>query len=368
MQLLMVGFFSSMLATLFALRFSHLYMRHAGDPISGVQKVHAQPVPRIGGVPIFVALICAGLWLMHLRPELSRYFWLLIAVSLPAFLGGLVEDITKQVRPRYRLLLTMAAAALGFWLLNAGLVRADVPGLDNLLAHWWFALFLTATLVAGVTNAINIIDGFNGLAAMVSIMILAAIAYTAFRVNDLLVLHMALATVGAIGGFLIWNYPRGLIFLGDGGAYLIGFIIGELSVLLVARNAIVSPWFPMLLVIYPVFETLFSVYRRVVLRGSSPASPDGLHLHMLVYKRLVAWAAGEVEARHAVKRNARTSPYLWVLSSLSVAPAIVFYNNTALLIVSCAAFALIYVWLYWSIVKFKTPALISRRARQLKSD
>lgn len=187
--------------------------------------------------------------------------------------------------------------------------------------------------------------------------------YVAFILGDSLLWMLSFATIGSILGFFVWNYPRGLIFLGDGGAYLIGFLIGEISVLLVARHQEVSPWFPLLLVIYPVFETLFSIYRRKFIKGVSPGMPDALHLHTLVFRRLVRWAVG-VGSTAQVKQNAATSPYLWILCSMSVFPALFFWRNTVALIVCVLGFATVYVWLYQRIVRFRSPKLLVNRERR----
>ena len=166
---------------------------------------------------------------------------------------------------------------------------------------------------------------------------------------------VSLAAFGAVVGFLLLNYPRGLIFSGDGGAYLLGFFIAEISVLLVARNPRVSPWCPMLLVIYPVFETLFSIYRRKFLQGRAVGRPDALHLHQIVYKRLVRWMVGSKEAHHVTRRNSMTAPYLWTLATLSIAPAMMFWSRTSLLILCILLFITIYLCLYRMIVRFKAP-------------
>ena len=107
--------------------------------------------------------------------------------------------------------------------------------------------------------------------------------------------------LGALLGFLVFNYPSGRIFMGDGGAYLLGFWLGELSVLLVVRNPDVSPWFPIVLLAYPVVETLFSIYRRKFLQGRSAGRPDAMHLHQLIYRRLarVAVAPGNLRGQAA---------------------------------------------------------------------
>lgn len=194
---------------------------------------------------------------------------------------------------------------------------------------------------------------------MVAAMILGALGYVAYMLGDHLLWNVCAASVGAILGFFVWNYPRGMIFLGDGGAYLIGFLIGEVSVLLVSRHPEVSPWFPLLLVIYPVSETLFSVYRRKFLQGVSPGMPDALHLHTLIFKRIVRWAlVGGANKRFS--RNAATSPYLWLLCSISVIPAVLFWQNTWILILSVIFFMAIYVWVYRQIVLFRSSKLIRR--------
>ncbi len=105
---------------------------------------------------------------------------------------------------------------------------------------------------------------------MVAIISLLVIGYAAFKANDLVLASSCLIVIGAIGGFFIWNYPRGLIFLGDGGAYLIGYLIATLSILLVIRNPSVSPWFALLVNAYPIFETLFIIWRRKVHQGKIP--------------------------------------------------------------------------------------------------
>lgn len=363
MPAFLTAFLTSLIVTLLLVRYDHLHSRYSSDhDLGGVQKFHARPVPRIGGIGIFAAMLAVGALLMWLRPVPDMAYWWLMAAALPAFAGGLAEDLTKRVGVLMRLGLTMLAAALGYWWLGSAITRVDVPGLDTLLQMPALALLVTAFAVGGIANAINIIDGYNGLAGVVSAIVFLALAYVGFLVGDLLIWTLAVAMAGAILGFLLWNFPKGLIFLGDGGAYLLGFMIGELAVLLVARHAQVSAWFPVLLLIYPVFETLFSIYRRVILKGNSAGMPDAAHMHQLVYKRLVRWAVGSREARDLTNRNAMTSPYLWLLCSMAVVPAVLFWNNTLVLQICTALFVVTYVWLYRALVRFKAPRwLITRR-------
>jgi UDP-N-acetylmuramyl pentapeptide phosphotransferase/UDP-N-acetylglucosamine-1-phosphate transferase len=210
-------------------------------------------------------------------------------------------------------------------------------------------------VVAGVANAVNIIDGFNGLASMCVVIMLIGLAYVAFAVDDRLIALLALAGVGAVLGFFVWNFPAGLVFLGDGGAYFLGFYLAELAILLLHRNPDVSPMFPLLLCIYPVFETLFSIYRRKWLRGVPVGMPDGAHLHSLIYRRFLRWAAGERSARELTRRNSMTAPYLWMLCSMSVVPAVLWFDSTPIQAGMIVVFGASYVLLYWRIVRFKAP-------------
>ena len=87
----------------------------------------------------------------------------------------------------------------------------------------------------------------------------------------------------------------------------------------------------------------------------SPGLPDASHLHQIIYKRVVRWAVGSTEVESLTQRNAITAPYLWLLSSVAVVPAIIFWNNHIALKICAGLFALTYIWLYWSIVRFRTP-------------
>ena len=336
-----------------ARRHSHLSADH---DFSGPQKFHAKAVPRIGGLGIVIGLVSAAIFLSFSDAPSARLAGLLLICGLPAFAAGLVEDLTKRVSPRIRLVAVAASALLAVLLLDASVTRTGVPGLDTLLTWPAAAALLTIFGVVGFTNSINIIDGFNGLASMCVVIMLGAICYVAFQSGDRLVATLALAGIGAVLGFFMWNFPAGLIFLGDGGAYFLGFFVAEVSILLLARNPDdVSPLFPLLVCIYPVFETLFSIYRRRFLRAVPPTMPDGIHLHSLIYRRMIRWAVGNQNAKALTRRNSMTSPYLWCLCMLSVVPAVLFWDNTAVLAVFLLLFVFTYVALYWRIVRFRAP-------------
>lgn len=365
MTTLVLSFLVSLVVNLLAVR---AVQHRSAWPIVGSaapQDVHVRPAPRIGGLSLFAAATSAFAWAQtqDVPGSDQRAMWCLAIAALPTFLSGLAEDVVRNVSPRRRLVLTVASAALGVWLLDAVLKRTDIPGLDSLIVWYPVAVALTLLAVTGVSNAINIIDGFNGLASMCVLFMLLALAYVAYQVDDSFVYQTALILAGAVLGFFVWNYPAGMIFLGDGGAYFLGFVVAELGVVLIGRNPQVSPLFPLLLCVYPIFETLFSMYRRSVVRGVAAAAPDGIHLHTLIYRRVVRTALTRKGEQRTTALNSMTSPYLWALCLTSVIPSVLWWRNSAIMAMFIGLFAIAYVLLYCRILKFKTPRWLLRRRR-----
>jgi UDP-N-acetylmuramyl pentapeptide phosphotransferase/UDP-N-acetylglucosamine-1-phosphate transferase len=366
MVYLITAFLVSLTVTVMLLRYKNLHSHYTADTdLAGVQKYHVKPVPRVGGMALVVAVLASAVPVAWREPGLLVSFLSIWACALPAFGGGLLEDLTKNASVRLRFLFIGVSGVLVYAVLDARLTHLDIIGVDWLLQFAAVSFVATLVAVTGAANAINIIDGYHGLAAVVSAVIFAGFAYVSFYLDDRLLLVLSVSMIGAILGFLIWNYPSGLIFLGDGGAYFIGYMIGVVSILMLGRHANVSAWFPLLLCFYPVFETLFSIYRKAFLRGTSPAVPDRIHLHMLIYKRVVRWAeVGPGHMRGRTQRNALTSPYLWVLSSMAGAPAILFWQNEPILIGFTVVFAITYVWLYRALVRFRVPKWMIVKKRE----
>lgn len=350
-----LSFVLSFFLTALFIRYRNLHENFSADSdFSSPQKFHTKAVPRIGGLAIFLGLCFAGAIRLFSDNPSAILLFTLLACSIPAFLFGLIEDLTKKISPIARLTACLISAALASFFMGASIDSIDLIWFDPILKYPIPALLLSCIMIAGLTNSYNIIDGFNGLACMVGIITLSAIAYVAFRSNDSALLFLTAATIGSILGFFVWNYPKGLIFLGDGGAYLIGFSIAVLSILVVVRNDSVSPWFAALINIYPIFETIFSIWRKKVIKKMSPGMPDGVHLHMLIYGRVVRWVDPK-NNNALLSNNARTSPFLWVFSSLAVFPAMIWWQNTTALQILTFSFCIFYVYIYRSIVLFKTP-------------
>jgi UDP-GlcNAc:undecaprenyl-phosphate GlcNAc-1-phosphate transferase len=357
-----VGFLVAALAAGFIVRWGRTHAARYGQAMP--QRFHLGDIPRLGGAALLAGMLVS--WSLGLLQAV--YFgdpgslrlggWVggWMAALLPAALGGIVEDLTQRLSVRYRLVLTAASGVLAVWLMGLSLPRLGLPWLD---AAWsampWLSVVIVVLAVTGLPHAFNIIDGYNGLAGMVALIVCLALAHVALQVGDRALAALLISTAAATGGFLVWNYPRGMLFAGDGGAYVWGVVIALASISLVQRNADVSPWFPMLLLIYPVWETIFSIYRKTV-RGVSPGVADALHFHQLIYRRIVRGVFHDDESRRVLMRNNRTSPYLWGFTLLTVVPALLFWSNTLLLMAFCVLFVVSYVLAYLAIVRFKVPS------------
>lgn len=357
----------SMLACAFLIRSGRRIARRYG--LDMPQRFHAGHVPRLGGAAMMLSCTVGWFWMVVGEPYLGVAIGIsqpflpalgLWVVTMIAVAPGIAEDVLHCLKPKWRLAASLAAGVAGAWLLGLRIDSLDVAWLQPLWA--WvpgLGVLFAVFAITGLPHAFNLIDGYNGLASIVAIICCLALAYVSLQVGDRELAAVVLTLAGATAGFLLWNYPRGLIFAGDGGAYLWGVVIAVGAIQLVQRHAQVSPWFPMLLLIYPVWETLFSTYRKLV-RGQSPGLADALHFHQLIYRRIVRGVFHDDEARRMLMRNNRTSPYLWGFTLLTVVPAVLFWRNTAILMGFCALFVISYVYAYVAIVRFRVPRWIQR--------
>lgn len=319
------------------------------------QASHARATPRVGGLAVLAGTL-AGLLVLGPSNMTLTWLWPALFVSaLPVFVAGLLEDITKDIGASRRLLAAFGSAAIAWWLLG-GVSKVGIWWADWVLSYWPVSLVFTMFAVGGCTHALNIVDGMNGLAGMVATLMAVSISLVALQVGDVPIFMIAAALASATLGFLVWNFPFGRVFLGDGGAYFLGFMLAELAVLLVVRNPSVSPFYALAVLFYPVFETGFSIWRRRFKRGVPVDQPDALHLHQLVFRRLVrvTFSRGR---RHAVPAlcNAMASPYMWVLALIGLVPATIWWDNAWFLCGSLVVFAGVYTWLYMRLVSWRRP-------------
>lgn len=332
------------------------------DSAFGVQKFHVAPTPRIGGMAIVVGVLVAYSQAPH---SVKAIFWPILIAGIPALAAGLVEDVTKKLGVRPRLFATMLSGALAWYLTGIAMRNTGVPVLDWMLGFTPFAVLFTAFAVAGLTNAINIVDGFNGLAAGAVAIMLAAMGVISLNVGDGELASLCFILAGVTLGFGAVNWPFGKIFLGDGGAYLLGFMLGWIAVLLPMRNAQLSGWTTLLVCAYPILEVAFSYRRKSKREGHHPSQPDKLHLHMLVYRRMSRRTYAE---RGPVLQNSLTSPFVWAYALVPAVWGVVFQQHTSMLVAGFVFSAVLYWLIYLRLTQFSwclTP--VTRKAQSMPS-
>lgn len=347
----------SMLVAVLLVATKHRHGHFSLDSELGVQKVHTDPTLRIGGVAIMAGVLAA-----YVMAEAGRKSLLgpLLLAGTPAFVFGLMEDLTKRVSVLVRLLATMACGVLGWGITGLSITDVNVPGLDWLLGFHAMSVAFTAFAVGGVANAINIIDGFNGLAAGTIIIILVSFALIAAAFGDVDLVRVSLMLVGVVLGFGLVNWPLGKIFLGDGGAYFMGFALAWLAVLVLARHPEVSAWSPMLVCGYPILEVFFSITRRRR-RGLSAGMADRLHMHSLLNRRVVRRLLPRASN---LIRNSATGAIMWIAALLPAVIAVNWPTDTPVLIFGFAVCALLYSSIYARLTQFVwcfNPATLQSR-------
>jgi UDP-N-acetylmuramyl pentapeptide phosphotransferase/UDP-N-acetylglucosamine-1-phosphate transferase len=292
---------------------------------------------------------------------------MLLYASIPAFVAGVIEDFTKKVSVRMRLAATVASALLASFLLGATVDALNIWGLDSLLVYTPVAIVVTAIVVAGAANAVNIIDGFNGLSSSTIILMSAGLGMIAWQNNDSLVMTLAALSAGGAAGFFLLNYPAGKLFLGDGGAYFLGFWVAEMAVLLLTRHDAVNAWQVLGVCAYPIIEVLFSIYRRRFIQNTSPGAPDALHLHTLVFRRVVFKHVRRDPSR-AWKRNAGVVWFITPMVALGIAGSVFLGGTVTSAILMVLLQLAMYVAAYGRVVRGRWSVRARRPAAGTLAD
>ena len=238
----------------------------------GERKVHSIPIPRIGGVAMAIGVLVSALIVIPLQPS-DRYF--LIAAGVLAVFGAL--DDRFDLDYRIKLAGQLVAAAI---VVFGGNVQIHALTLDDrVLLPEWISVPLSLFFVIGITNAINLADGLDGLAGGTTFLCLCAVAMLAYSGGQVSSTALALAFAGAVLGFLRFNTHPASIFMGDAGSQLLGFAVGVLSLRATqSSNSVVSAATPILLLALPILDTLSVMVQRVS-EGRSPFSADKNHIH-----------------------------------------------------------------------------------------
>ena len=249
------------------------------------RKVHHQATPRIGGVAILLSfltvILVAGLFV----PQLSVLLWgsnpvicSIILGSLGIFIIGFLDDLAR-LAPKTKLLGEFFIAGLVVWGANLSFTTVQFLGLGSISFPEWIGFGLSCLWIVGMANAINLIDGLDGLASGIALFGLLAVSVVGYLAGISSVTWMSTLLIGCLLGFLVYNSRPASIFLGDCGSLTLGYIAGCLTLLASFRDGgVLDGIFPVLAFAVPIMDCLFAIFRRTM-RGRSPFSPDMEHFH-----------------------------------------------------------------------------------------
>jgi UDP-GlcNAc:undecaprenyl-phosphate GlcNAc-1-phosphate transferase len=238
----------------------------------GARKVHAVPIPRIGGVAMAIGVLIAAIVAVPLAPP-ER--WFLAAAGVVAVFGGLDDRFDLD----YRIKLFGQALAAGIVIVGSDVQIHALTFDDRVMLPEWLSIPLTVLFLVGITNAINLADGLDGLAGGTTFLSLCALAMLAYSGGQVSTAALALTFAGAVLGFLRFNTFPASVFMGDAGSQLLGFAVGVLSLRATQSGAsAVSAATPVLLLALPILDTL-SVMMQRINEGRSPFSADKNHIH-----------------------------------------------------------------------------------------
>lgn len=249
------------------------------EALSAKQATHSKVTTRWGGLAILSSI---SLFVLY---DMSSILVLIMVSSFPIFLAGALEDFGYLVRPVLRLIVGLFSGCLAIFLTGVWLTDIDLSFIGILLTYSPIAILFTIFSSCGVSQSINLIDGMNGLASGVILLISIALSMISFSFGEPDLGIFSLIIFASTLGFFVWNFPKGLIFLGDSGAYSLGHITVWVAILLVSRHPEISAWAILCLFLWPIMDTLFSIFRRRR-RNVAIDQPDRMHFHHVIMRAI----------------------------------------------------------------------------------
>ena len=238
----------------------------------GHRKVHKVPIPTLGGLAIFFSFL-AGL--LIIQPQSSYHLAIVIGALLMIILGFMDDLYHLTAKAKFLFQVTIACLVVFWGDLQVSFINLPFGGQ---LEFGWLSIIVTIFWIVGITNAINLIDGLDGLSAGISAIVLLTIGSMAIIMDNVYVLSMSIILFWSILGFLPYNFHPAKTFMGDTGSLFLGYMIAVLSLLGFKNVTFISFVIPILILAVPIFDTIVAIIRRLVQKRPI-ASPDSSHLH-----------------------------------------------------------------------------------------
>jgi UDP-N-acetylmuramyl pentapeptide phosphotransferase/UDP-N-acetylglucosamine-1-phosphate transferase len=283
------------------------------------QSFHLSSIPRFGG---FVIILLSFFYLFFFQ-KLNIFSYSVVSLGLSYFMLGLFGDIKINIKPEIRLLFMFFIGFFFIYLLNIKVSYVQIKFLDDLIeSNKIFSSLFVCLCLVFVINGCNFIDGFNGLLIGQYLIILGILYLIIYKISniDYLVNFIFLSIL--IGfSFLIFNFPLAKVFLGDSGSYFLGTVLSLVIIEINKLNLNISPFFFACLLFYIFFEVIFSFFRKILIKKTTPLNPDRQHLHMLFFEFI----------NHRTDNLQRSNYLTGLLINFSyfliILPTIFFYNN-----------------------------------------
>ena len=308
-----------------------------------VQASHHRPTSRFGGIAVFVTI---AIFLLY---ENTQTGWPLLqnfVCALPLILVGSIEDAGWSVRPRWRLLAAAAGSILFMTFSGAVIDRAGFFPLNFIFEFKIIAAFITVFAMTGATHSFNLLDGLHGLCGLNSVVIGLALVVISHNGGHADLGQSLTPLLAALAGFLLLNFPRGALFLGDAGATGLGFLLVCTALELLKVQTELSPWALLLVFFWPIAETLWTITRRIAHRRPT-GRPDRMHFHQVTMR---SFEIIVLRRRDRAVSNPVATLILLPFFTCPTVAGIFLWNHNEIAFVATVVFAVLFVASYQAIV------------------
>ena len=307
------------------------------DQFNKPQAFHVNSTYRLGGTIIFLSLS-----ILFFYSYISEIYFLpeYITFSILFFFLGFVDDLKIYIPPKFRLLIMISFLLFLVIFHGFSIERISLEYLDHLMKIDIFALFFVCICFLFIINGSNLIDGFNGLLSIHTLIILSILSFINFIYGNYSLAYLLFNVCLIIIIFIKFNFPKAQMFLGDGGAYLMGTLIAISSI--TTNNLIpsISSFFFCILLFYLFFEVFFSFFRKIFIVHQNPLLPDRKHLHMLLYEFIFK------KNKEKIISNYKVSIYINLIYLLLLIPGFIFMNNGLFCRYYFFLMLIIYIFIY----------------------
>ena len=311
-------------------------------PQNNIQNIHEGYTSRLGGAILLISLTTINIYLFF--KEGSSFFLNMLLFGFPFFIIVLIEDFFQNISPFIRFVILLLSSLFFCIYGIEELPMIEIPIIDIFINLPIISLIFFALCITAYINGVNFVDGTNGLASLTILSSQLCLLFLSLTLSDFDNAKIIVYSIAILTAFILVNYPFGKIFLGDLGAYLIGWITAIMTIKIIVDNPEIPNWSAVTILSYPIIEVVFSFFRKII-NKKNPFYPDREHLHLKLFFTL------ENKIQNSLYANSLVAPFLaliW-LTPLVIIPWV--YESKFLVIMSVCIQIIIYYFFYILIPK-----------------